>query len=79
MRALAMKNWLTGVALSATLLLTGCGPEQVDLTGKTMGTSYSIRYVTGDDTPSAREMQAEIDKRLEQVNDQMSTYRPDSS
>ncbi len=27
MRALAMKNWLTGVALSATLLLTGCGPE----------------------------------------------------
>ena len=43
-----------------------------------MGTSYSIRYVTGDDTPSAREMQAEIDKRLEQVNDQMSTYRPDS-
>ena len=43
MRALAMKNWLTGVALSATLLLTGCGPEQVDLTGKTMGTSYSIR------------------------------------
>ncbi|AUU09479.1 MULTISPECIES: FAD:protein FMN transferase [Serratia] len=78
MRALAMKNWLTGVALSATLLLTGCGPEQVDLTGKTMGTSYSIRYVAGDDTPSAREMQAEIDKRLEQVNDQMSTYRPDS-
>ena len=59
-------------------MLTGCGPEQVDLTGKTMGTSYSIRYVTGDDTPSAREMQAEIDKRLEQVNDQMSTYRPDS-
>jgi thiamine biosynthesis lipoprotein len=78
LRALAMKNWLTGVALSATLLLTGCGPEQVDLMGKTMGTSYSIRYVTGEDTPSAREMQAEIDKRLEQVNDQMSTYRPDS-
>ncbi len=78
LRALAMNNWLTGVALSATLLLTGCGPEQVDLMGKTMGTSYSIRYVTGEDTPSAREMQAEIDKRLEQVNDQMSTYRPDS-
>ncbi|HEJ9067890.1 TPA: FAD:protein FMN transferase [Serratia marcescens] len=78
LRALATKNWLAGVALSATLLLTGCGPEQVDLTGKTMGTSYSIRYVAGDNTPSAREMQAEIDKRLEQVNDQMSTYRPDS-
>ncbi|CAI1602535.1 Thiamine biosynthesis lipoprotein ApbE precursor [Serratia quinivorans] len=69
---------MTTVALSATLLLTGCGPEQVNLDGKTMGTSYSVRYVTGDDTPSAGKMQAEIDKRLELVNDQMSTYRPGS-
>ncbi|CAI0953163.1 FAD:protein FMN transferase [Serratia entomophila] len=78
MRALMMKGWLAAVALGAPLLLTGCGPEQVNLEGKTMGTAYSIRYVTGDDTPSAREMQAEIDRRLEQVNAQMSTYRPDS-
>lgn len=78
MRIVLMKGWMTTVALVATLLLTGCGPEQVNLDGKTMGTSYSIRYVAGDGTPSAREMQAEIDKRLEQVNDQMSTYRPDS-
>ncbi|CAI1201951.1 Thiamine biosynthesis lipoprotein ApbE precursor [Serratia quinivorans] len=69
---------MTTVALSATLLLTGCGPEQVNLDGKTMGTSYSVRYVTGDDTPSAAKIQAEIDKRLELVNDQMSTYRPGS-
>ncbi|WP_419246545.1 FAD:protein FMN transferase [Serratia sp. NFX21] len=78
MRAWAMKGLMTTVALSATLLLTGCGPEQVNLDGKTMGTSYSVRYVTGDDTPSAGKMQAEIDKRLELVNDQMSTYRPGS-
>uniref|UniRef100_A8GAC5 FAD:protein FMN transferase n=1 Tax=Serratia proteamaculans (strain 568) TaxID=399741 RepID=A8GAC5_SERP5 len=78
MRAWAMKGLMTTVALSATLLLTGCGPEQVNLDGKTMGTSYSVRYVTGDDTPSAAKMQAEIDKRLELVNDQMSTYRPGS-
>jgi thiamine biosynthesis lipoprotein len=78
MRAWAMKGLMTTVALSATLLLTGCGPEQVNLDGKTMGTSYSVRYVTGDDTPSAAKIQAEIDKRLELVNDQMSTYRPDS-
>lgn len=78
MRAWAMKGWMTTVALSATLLLTGCGPEQVNLDGKTMGTSYSVRYVTGDDTPSAAKIQAEIDKRLELVNDQMSTYRPGS-
>ncbi|CAI1961548.1 Thiamine biosynthesis lipoprotein ApbE precursor [Serratia quinivorans] len=78
MRAWAVKGLMTTVALSATLLLTGCGPEQVNLDGKTMGTSYSVRYVTGDDTPSAAKMQAEIDKRLELVNDQMSTYRPGS-
>lgn len=78
MRIVLMKGWMTTVALGATLLLAGCGPEQVNLDGKTMGTSYSIRYVAGDGTPSAREMQAEIDRRLEQVNDQMSTYRPDS-
>ncbi|MBU3895288.1 FAD:protein FMN transferase [Serratia rubidaea] len=78
MRASAMKGWLTLVALGATLLLSGCGPAQVSLEGKTMGTSYSIRYLPGDDTPSASEIQTEIDKRLELVNDQMSTYRPDS-
>ncbi|NTX77282.1 FAD:protein FMN transferase [Serratia proteamaculans] len=78
MRAWAMKGLMTTVALSAALLLTGCGPEQINLDGKTMGTSYSVRYVTGDDTPSAAKIQAEIDKRLELVNDQMSTYRPDS-
>ncbi|AGB81240.1 membrane-associated lipoprotein involved in thiamine biosynthesis [Serratia sp. FGI94] len=78
MRASAVKGWITLVALGATLLLSGCGPMQVNLDGKTMGTSYSIRYLPGDDTPSASTIQAEIDKRLELVNDQMSTYRPDS-
>ncbi|MBF1994384.1 FAD:protein FMN transferase [Serratia symbiotica] len=78
MRTLIMKGWLTMVALGATLLLTGCKPEQVNLNGKTMGTSYSIRYLPGKDTPAVQEMQVEIDKRLERVNDQMSTYRPDS-
>ncbi len=38
------------VALGATLLLTGCKPEQVNLNGKTIGTSYSIRYLPGKDT-----------------------------
>jgi len=78
MRVGAMKGWMTAVALGASLLLTGCGPEQVNLDGKTMGTSYSIRYVTSEGTPSAARIRAEIDKRLELVNDQMSTYRPGS-
>ncbi len=43
-----------------------------------MGTYYSVKYVTDSSEPKPEVIQAEIDKRLEEVNDQMSTYRPDS-
>ncbi|MBL5826328.1 FAD:protein FMN transferase [Serratia fonticola] len=73
-----MKAWMMVVALATAVLLTGCEPKQENLKGKTMGTSYSISYLPGDGTPSLATLQAEIDKRLVQVNDQMSTYQPDS-
>ncbi len=73
-----MKAWITVAALGAIMLLTGCGPKQENLDGKTMGTYYSIRFIPGEGTPSVETLRAEIDKRLEQVNDQMSTYRADS-
>ncbi|KFK92355.1 MULTISPECIES: FAD:protein FMN transferase [unclassified Serratia (in: enterobacteria)] len=73
-----MKFCMTIVALSATLLLAGCEPKQENLDGKTMGTYYSIRFVPGEETPAVETLRSEIDKRLEQVNDQMSTYRPES-
>jgi thiamine biosynthesis lipoprotein len=73
-----MKFCMTIVALCATLLLAGCEPKQENLDGKTMGTYYSIRFVPGEETPAVEMLRAEIDKRLEQVNDQMSTYRPGS-
>nr|WP_227731853.1 FAD:protein FMN transferase [Yersinia proxima] len=69
-------HWL--MATVGVLLLTGCGPQQIDLEGKTMGTSYSIKYVSDSSTPSPEKLQLEIDRELEQVNDQMSTYRPNS-
>ena len=77
-RGYGMKIAATVVALGAVLLLASCGPKQENLDGKTMGTYYSIRFIPGDGTPAVATLQAEIDKRLEQVNDQMSTYRPDS-
>lgn len=73
-----MKVWITAVALGTVLLLTGCGPKQENLDGKTMGTYYSIRFIPAEGTPSVATLRAEIDKRLEQVNDQMSTYQPNS-
>ncbi|EPZ8125944.1 FAD:protein FMN transferase [Yersinia enterocolitica] len=69
-------HWL--MAAVGVLLLTGCGPEQINLEGKTMGTSYSIKYVSDSSTLSQKKLQQEIDRQLEQVNDQMSTYRPNS-
>lgn len=69
-------HWL--MAAVGVLLLTGCGPEQINLEGKTMGTSYSIKYMSDSKTLSPEQLQQEIDRKLEQVNDQMSTYRPNS-
>ena len=57
----------------ALLLLTGCGEqqrEQVYLNGPTMGTSYNIKFINKDGLPKQDVIHAEIDKRLELVNDQ---------
>ncbi|MBE8167232.1 MAG: FAD:protein FMN transferase [Shewanella sp.] len=60
--------------------LTACSKpaDTVSLSGSTMGTTYHIKLVTNDKVPSVDILHAEIDLVLEQVNDQMSTYRPDS-
>lgn len=73
-----MKKWL--VAFASLLVLAGCEKpiEQIHLSGPTMGTTYNIKYITAQGQPSAELLQKEIDRLLEQVNDQMSTYRKDS-
>jgi len=58
-------------------------PALLHMQGQTMGTYYQVKYVLSPDQQnneklSVAALQAEIDKRLELVNDQMSTYRPDS-
>ncbi|WP_281545031.1 FAD:protein FMN transferase [Grimontia sp. SpTr1] len=77
-----MKKFLlsAGLMISALLVLSGCeqAPQQTHLTGSTMGTYYSVKYVTDIELPASSDIQAEIDARLELVNDQMSTYRKDS-
>ncbi|MCW8335151.1 FAD:protein FMN transferase [Vibrio paucivorans] len=73
-----MKKWL--VALASLLILAGCEKpaEQVHLSGPTMGTTYNIKYIESDSTPDAQKIHQEVDRLLEEVNDQMSTYRKDS-
>lgn len=68
------------VGLASTLGLSACQqtPDYNYLIGETMGTSYHISYQLPDDADEAA-IQAAIDKRLEQINDSMSTYQADST
>ncbi|PKG38643.1 FAD:protein FMN transferase ApbE [Psychromonas sp. Urea-02u-13] len=79
-------KWLALIGLA--FFISSCSEpvpksKLVMVQGKTMGTYYQVTMVLReaqlskpDYTLSA--MQIEIDKKLELVNDQMSTYRPDS-
>ncbi|GAD90845.1 thiamine biosynthesis lipoprotein ApbE [Vibrio halioticoli NBRC 102217] len=72
-------KWLTAILVSV-VVLSGCeqAPEQVALAGKTMGTTYHIKYIADSKVADSEAMQSKIDELLEKVNDQMSTYRPKS-
>lgn len=61
-------------------LLTACNQKQKEthINGSTMGTYYSIKYVTQNKTISAADLKANIDKRLLKINQQMSTFIPNS-
>ena len=64
----------------AALLLAGCSksPEVISLAGSTMGTTYHIKVVANERMPDAQLLQARIDLLLDKVNNEMSTYRPNS-
>lgn len=73
-----MKKWL--VVFASLFIISGCDKpvEQVHLYGPTMGTTYNVKYLPQKDAPPREHFQNEIDRLLEEVNDQMSTYRKDS-
>ncbi len=55
------------------------GPDHLHWTGRTMGTHYVVRIADSPLTQrEARDLRAGIEKRLAQMNDQMSLYLPDS-
>lgn len=67
-------------AFIVLFLLSACSqPQQeVQLSGRTMGTTYSVKYLQKEGIVDSATVQAEIDRLLELVNDQMSTYRKTS-
>jgi len=76
-----MRNLLKAVALFAVgSILLACtqAPSQIHISGRTMGTTYNIKFVSIDDELSPQQLKQQIDQALELVNDQMSTYREHS-
>ena len=71
--------WIAASLIGLMLSLTaGCGVQkEVSLSGRTMGTFYHIKVVAGyfEDLSG---LQTRIDARLEEINQSMSTYRPQS-
>lgn len=67
-------------AIFTLVLVSACSEtrEQIHLTGPTMGTTYNVKFIEAKGVPSGETLQKEIDRLLEQVNDQMSTYRKTS-
>ena len=69
-------------AMAVTLMLAACGnePETLEMRGRTMGTSYSVRIVApADGSPVALDpLRQRVAARLEKLDNLFSTYRPDS-
>ncbi|WP_296236553.1 FAD:protein FMN transferase [Psychrobacter sp. UBA5136] len=68
------------IAVSSVFTLSACQQktDYNNLSGETMGTSYHISYQLPKGVDEA-DIQAAIDKRLQDINDSMSTYQADST
>lgn len=53
-------------------------PELVSFSGPTMGTTYTVKYVTNASSPDRESLKADVDEALIHVNKLMSTYDPNS-
>jgi thiamine biosynthesis lipoprotein len=82
-RRIATRKAAPALAIVVGLLLTravACpAAEPVVLHGRTMGTTYNVRYWTdAANPPASPDSQRAIDALLERVDEQMSTWRVDS-
>nr|WP_282571421.1 FAD:protein FMN transferase [Methylonatrum kenyense] len=70
---------LAGVLLAGALLLGACGQadQLQEISGQTMGTTWSAQFVVTADTDTDG-LREDLEAALETVNAQMSTYREDS-
>lgn len=69
--------WLALVGL-AFFVSCSHAPQQIAVSGETMGTTYHIRYVSANPRHEPEKIKERVDAVLEQINSQMSTYDPNS-
>lgn len=69
--------WLALVGLAFFVSCTPA-PQQISVSGETMGTTYHIRYVTANPNHAPDKVKERVDAVLQQINSQMSTYDPNS-
>lgn len=63
--------WLAGCSPAAKL------PQEQELHGNTMGTTYSVKFFSPQPVDN-QQLQQQMEQELELINDLMSTYRPQS-
>ena len=78
MRELLKRRLYCLVVLSFMLSGCGNGDSMETFSGPTMGSTYSIKYLRREGLPAPKDVQAEVEKILAEVDQQMSTYRSDS-
>lgn len=69
---------VAAIALMATVYYQSTSPSLKVLHGQIMGTTYNIKYVTNRATPSEKDVGMQVHRALQDVDDRMSTYKPDS-
>ncbi len=71
---------LVFIAISCALLASSCEPQKTgpQITGQTMGTSYSVQWSDVSIPISTSELKNLIEQRLIHINSLMSTYIPNS-
>ncbi|WP_422133381.1 FAD:protein FMN transferase [Endozoicomonas sp. ALD040] len=66
------------ILLAAGFYALSLRPTLKHIKGETMGTTYSITYVSTPFSHSTGSVKKQVDRLLEEINDSMSTYREDS-
>ena len=77
-RALIVLIALLAAGAGFSLLRPEPPVAELHMSGRTMGTTYSVKYRPIPDAPSPKTLQMEIDALLTEINQTMSTYDPES-